>query len=125
MVYVNLILNSPRDAPWASGKVFGAETVCGNSAKPRKSVKLWNWPDGFQNTGKIMNTTTQQKPVLDYAEITRLACQIWQQDGCQFGHYMNIWRQAQEQFLTAGQQRNLSAKAGGAKRRTRRNVERT
>ena len=58
--------------------------------------------------------TTEQKPALDHGEIARLACQIWQKEGCPPGRDQEYWLQAERQLQTISQTdhqpKNVSAK---------------
>jgi len=54
----------------------------------------------------VMNAIKQQSPVLNQAEVARLACQIWQQEGSQAGRDQEYWFRAEQQLRAISQQDN-------------------
>jgi len=48
-----------------------------------------------------MKTHTKAPADYNYDEVVGLACQIWQEEGCRFGHYQACWQQAKNHFLAA------------------------
>jgi hypothetical protein len=64
-----------------------------------------------------MNTTTPTKPALNHNDIAKLACHIWQKEGCQSGRDLEYWLQAEWQLQAAAQAGNEPVKKSGGKRR--------
>lgn len=72
-----------------------------------------------------MKATSQSYPGLLYNEIVRQACQLWQQQGCEFGRYLACLQQAKLHLLVVGQTGNGLANNMAAKPKAHRHSPRT
>ena len=61
-----------------------------------------------------MKTMSKNNSSINYDEVVHLACQLWQSEGCQFGHYYACWQQAKHRLV--GGRRSQARPAGRALR---------